>query len=205
MKKQPKVFTDFTFDPETHICRIGKIEIPTVTQLLQEFGLIDFSKVPEERLEYKRQIGIQTHHATALHDLNRLDENSVHPDIAPFILAYIKFRQVTKFEPEIEFIEKRLVSKKNRFGGGLDRIGSLDGKRVLIDLKCTWDMYPSTGPQTAGYDILVRENFGIKVQKRMGVLLKENQNFSITEFNDPEDHQTILSCNYLHHRKKRLY
>ena len=193
----------FEFHLKEHLYFYDRIQIPSVTQLLQEFGLLDLSKVPDDRLEHKRIIGVFTHLACAYYDLGRLDENTVDPAIAPFLLAYIKFKQVTKFKAN--FIELRMRSKKYRFAGTLDRQGEFKGPRDIIDLKCTYDMYPSTGPQIAGYDVLFNENHGAKATGRFGLLLKETQNFEVFEFQDPKDYNDILSCNYLHHRKDKIY
>lgn len=193
----------FDFNEEAHEYSMNGVVIPSCTGLLQEFGMLDFSSVPPDRLEYKRLLGAAVDIATDLYDDGLLDENSVDPRIAPYILAWIKFRQVTKFKPAKNKI--RMASKKWRFGGELDKYGAFKGSSDILDVKCTFHMYRSTGPQLAGYDILFKENYGIKTTGRYGVLLKPNENFEVFPFEDPKDYNDIQACAYLHHRKKGEY
>lgn len=191
----------FTFDEKTHRYFYDGQRIPNVTSLLQDYGLIDLSMVPPDRLEYKRQLGIAVHYATHLLDEHNLDESSLNPVIVPYVDAYRKFLEISGFEPKHS--ELKLFSKRWRFAGTLDRQGLLEYKgkllEVIIDLKCTWEMYPSTGPQSAAYQILFEENFGTKIKGRFGLQLKENGNYELYLYADPSDAQTFLSCLRLHH------
>lgn len=197
---------EFLFDQEKHIYRLNGEVIPSVTSLLSEFALYDLSKVPQDRLKYKQGLGIAVHYACDLLDDCRLDESSLHEDLVPYVNAYKKFREVTGFEPRHS--ELRMYSKKWKFAGTLDKQGPFEwqGKEQesIIDLKCVWSMYPSTGPQTEGYKILFNENFkDIKVKARFGLQLKESGNYEIFPFTDATDNSTFLSCLQLHYWRKR--
>lgn len=209
------------FDPVTHIGKVDGIVWPSVTQLLNEFKLTDFSMVPDERLEYKRILGTRVHHATALIDNCSFDEDHAKekfPEILPYLEAYRKFRTIEDFEPLPGTKETRIFSKKWKFHGAPDEPGikscSHDGYLHLIDYKCTYGMYPSTGPQLSGYDILLRENakeLGIPAEllrrqtKRYGLLLKPNGNYQLCPFNDPNDMQDFKACVWLYWRRRDFY
>lgn len=195
---------DFTFDAEKHIYLASGEVIPSVTQLLEEFKLYDLSRIPKDRLEYKQALGTAAHLACEYLDDCCLDESSLHPDVVPYVNAYRKFREITGFEPRHS--ELRMYSKKWKFAGTLDKQGPFiwGGKEQesIIDLKCVWSMYPSTGPQTEGYKILFEENHGIKIKARFGLQLKPNGNYEIFPFTDKQDNTTFLSCLHLHYWRK---
>lgn len=199
----------FEFDQKTHTYRLeGKI-IPNVTSLIQEGGLLDFSNVPKDRLEYKKVLGLAVDYACDLWERDNLDETSIDHRIKPYFEAYRKFRELSGFEPDLEKCQVPLYSKKWKFAGTNDLLGSLDGKTVIIDRKCTWAVYPAGGPQTYAYKILAEENYkGIKISKRFALKLNPVGNFDDLkehEFKDPNDEQDFKACLWLHHQKINKY
>lgn len=209
------------FDPVTHIGKVDGTIWPSVTQLLNEFKLTDFSCVPHDTLEYKRILGTRVHHATALIDNCTFDEDHAKenfPEILPYLEGYRKFRIIEDFEPLPGTKDTRYFSKLWKFHGAPDEPGVKpylnDGYLHLIDYKCTYAMYASTGAQLSGYDILLRENAkeaGIpkdilrKRTKRYGLLLKPNGNYELIPFNDPNDEQDFKACLHLHWQKRNKY
>ena len=197
----------FTFDQEKHIYRYNAEIVPSVTQLLNEFGLIDFSGVPIDILEYKRALGTAVHYAIELMEQDNLDEDSLGHEIKPYLDAYKRFREVTGFEPRAT--ENRLYSKKWRFAGTMDQQGihmtNLGGEEVIADYKCTWKLDAACGPQLQGYKILVEENFGIKIKKLFGLQLKPTGRYEFKEFKDPTDKQDFLACLWLWHQRVNKY
>lgn len=200
-----------SFDARTHTGRVDGVPWPSVTQLLNEFGLVDFSRVPDEVLERKRILGIRVHAATVLVDNGSLDEehfNASFPECVPYLEAYRKFRIVETFDPQYK--ENRYFSKKLRFHGAPDESGIhifKDGSGVLslIDYKCTFRMYESAGPQLAGYSMLLEECLGIKVKKRLGLLLKPTGHYDLVPFKDLDDFTDFRACLMLHWRKREHY
>ena len=195
------------FDFENHIYRWNGEIVPSVTQLLSEFKLIDFSGVPRDRLEFKRSLGVAVHYAIELLEQDNLDEESLSDEIKPYVNAYKRFREVTGFEPRAT--ENRLYSKKWRFAGTLDQQGihvtKIGGEEAIIDYKCTWKLYASCGPQLQGYKILFEENTGIKIKKLFGLQLKPTGHYEFQEFKDPNDKQDFLACLWLHWQKRNKY
>ena len=201
--------TLFEFDPERHIYTYGGVAEPSVTQLLQQFGIIDYSGVPKTRLEYKRVLGVAVHRACHLLDDCNLDEEKLSKPLIPYVEAYKKFCEVTGFEARSDITEKPLRSAKWRFCGSPDRQGLYTSKigdeEALIDLKCTWKLYNAVGPQLQGYKLLIEENYGIKIKRVFGLQLKETGNYDLKEFKDPSDKQDFLACVYLHWQLRNKY
>ena len=207
------------FDPVTHIARVDKVLWPSVAQLEREFKLIDFSMVPDERLIYKQQIGLRVHAASVLLDNGSLDEDhfdKTFPECVPYLDAYRKFRTIEDFAPIVK--EVRLFSKKWRFHGAPDEAGThlglYQGHLCVVDYKCSYIMYPATGPQCCGYEMLIRENadeLGIdkalfkKKVIRMGLLLKPTGNYDPIFFNDPRDMMEFQACVLLHWSRREKF
>jgi len=207
-KRQAELNTEF--DPKTHIGRVNGVIWPSVTQLLREFGIVDYSGVPHDRLEHKRKIGVRVGIATTMIDNGNLDEDHFKkhfPECVPYTEGYRKFRTIENFTPVRK--ETRYFSKKWKFHGAPDEQGIHSTKKgnryVIIDYKCTWKMYESTGPQTAAYKLLVKEALGIDVHDRYGLLLKPSGTYDLIPFKDPMDENVFLYCAVLHWQKRRRF
>ena len=196
-----------SFDPETHRYTVNGEAWPSVTQLLSEFKLVDFSMVPAERLEYKRVLGTRVHAATVLLDKGELDEdhfNESFPECVPYLNAYRKFREIESFEPVHK--EQRYFSKKWKFAGTPDEFGIINGDNYIIDYKCCFQVYPAVSTQLQGYKILLEENIkGIKIKKLLSLLLKKTGHYEITEHKDNQSKNDFLACLVLHWRRRNYY
>ena len=198
------------FDPITHIGRVNSVAWPSVTQLLSQFRLVDYSGVPYQRLEYKRRIGIVFVKAAYALDEGRLDEEAFekqYPEVIPYLDGYRKFREIENFEAQHK--EIRLFSKKWRFHGAPDEAGIVAGRLgnqlCIVEYKTTWEMQRSSTAQAAAYAMLMDECMGLKIKRRFGLLLKPTSNYELTEFKDPLDFQDFQACVYLHWRLRETY
>lgn len=161
---------DLTFDEVNHIYRRYGIIKPSVTQILQEVGLIDFSAVPKEVLERASNFGTAVHKTTELFDKKNLDFSSVSNAIIPYLDAWDQFAKT--YQIEFLAIEKMFYSAKYDYCGTIDRIvySNLLKKEILLDIKTTTSISPVAHLQTAGYAIGIdKPNIS-----RMIIQLKEN-------------------------------
>jgi len=182
--------TDLVFVEETHQYFLGGVELPSVTTVIDSV-LTDWSKIPRDTLEYARQRGTAVHTACELWDLDDLDEDTLDPAIAPYLIAYRSFLVDSGFVPEV--IEQRLVHRAFGFAGTLDRIGTLNGRRALIDLKSTEATVPSVGPQTAAYKAMA-ETPGGKIDGRYALLLRKNGTYRLIPCKDQSDWSIFMSA-----------
>lgn len=195
-----------SFDPKSHKYTIDGVIVPSVTGLIQEFGLVDYSAVPRNRLEYKRVLGMAVDLACSYLDRHELDKESLDERIRPYVEAYEKFCRVTGFEIDSDRSQTPMYSAKWLFGGTNDMVGLLNDQLVLIDRKCTWTIYQAAGPQLAGYEILWSEKFPKeKITKRLALQLKATGNYELEEFKEKMDYTDFLSCVHLHWRKRNHY
>lgn len=138
------------FDSETHTYRFNGAIVPSVTTILSDVGLYDFSNVPEETLKYAADRGTAVHLACEYHDKGILD--TVPDVIRPYFDQYLAF--LNDMDVEIVEIEKRVFCEKFLYAGTLDRIAvlkKLSGQPVLVDIK-TGQKSIAHQVQTAAYE-----------------------------------------------------
>lgn len=133
--------------------------LPRVSEILAATGLgFDQTGIPQARLEYAQLRGTALHRAIQWHHEGVLDESSLHPDVLPGFEAYQRFLKDTGHEPIASEIE--LVHITYGFMGHPDRVGWLNGRRVVIDFKYTdaFDFWP-VALQLSAYKLLWEANY----------------------------------------------
>jgi hypothetical protein len=180
--------TAFQFVEETHTYLRGGRIIPSVTQVLQEVGLVDYSHVEPEVLDAKARLGTAVHKAAHYFDEDDLNRESVVSEIVPYLTAWMRFREEARFTPRK--CETRGIATIDgmEYGYTFDRDGFLGEKPVLLDIKCTAAVEISWGPQTAAYEHALRQQDGI-VRQRAAVHLKPNGTYSLCLFKEARDYQ----------------
>lgn len=162
------------FDAETHIYTWRGKRVPSVTQVLKDTGLID----DQWYTERSRQIGQAVHLATEYDDLRKLREETVSVLIRPYLEAWRKFRAETGFTPLPDGIEQRVYNQFAQYAGTLDRIGTVGGTEVLLDIKTgapqSWHAL-----QLAAYAMALPEP---RRYRRARVQLKSDGTYRYTEF-----------------------
>ncbi len=186
----------FAFDPESHVYTLDGLVVPSVTQVLQGAGLVDFSHVSKGVLDRASAFGTAAHMATALEDEKSLDIFSMDPELQGPVDAWNKFKQDIGFIPEI--IEIPLYSDKYKFAGTPDRFGMIDKDKVLVDIK-TGAMTKATAIQTAGYEILAP----YKIKRRIGVQLLMDGTYKVHEYKEKSDKAVFLSALNIFNYKRR--
>ena len=152
----------FLFDEEKHEYTLDGIVLPSVTQIIQEAGLSDYSFVNETVLKAAANFGTAAHLACELEDYKDLDYDSLNPELRPYLNGWNKFKKDTGFI--CEEIEKRVYSKKYLYAGTLDRVGPLFKRKALVDIKTGTSLPKWIRLQTAGYKIIYNEGLKIKDQ-----------------------------------------
>lgn len=72
---------------------------------------------------------------------------------------YVDFTR--RFNPEHDMIEQNFISEKLGYAGTVDRISTINGKKMLIDIKTSGAIYPSYWLQLAAYfKLYLTENIG---------------------------------------------
>ena len=168
----------FRFDEQTHSYFNGRGErVPSVTQILNAVGLVNYDGIPSAVLDHKAEIGKAAHSAAWFHDEGDLDWETLDPEVEPYVRGWEKFRNETNFSPEL--IEYRGIATVNcyEYGFTLDRIGKFNGHQTLLEIKCTANVEMSWGAQTAAYCMAMRDRYPTLF--RMAVHLRPNGTYSL--------------------------
>lgn len=130
-----------TFEPITHSYFWNGARVPSVTQILEDCAIIDYSFLPPGTREMALRRGSEVHEATHFDDEGDLDEGWMQENQghAPYVEAWRLFRAQTGFIPDM--IEHRAYQERYGFAGTLDRSGTfkINGQGradAIVDLKC---------------------------------------------------------------------
>lgn len=193
-----------TFNEELHQYKLDGVVIPSVTQVLQGVGIIDFSGIPIARLDAARIFRIAAHKATALSDKGTLDEKELDENLRPYLDGWRLFRQEYGFIPAL--IEQPLFSKIYRVAGTPDRIGNwrIDDSIIIPDIKTGFELSPTHAIQLAGYELIFKEDLKVKSKiRRLSVLLNEKGKYKIQEYKDKNDLSVFLSALSVYNFKEK--
>lgn len=186
----------FSFDEATHTYYYDGFEVPSVTQIMKNAGIIDDRFYNEEA----RIRGSAVHLATQYLDEGDLDWDSLDDLIVPYVKAYQKFKLDSGFVPE--FIEKRIYHKAKPgmavcidYAGTLDRAGIfadfLPQKRcdLIRDKYAVIDLKTGSIPEWAGIQ-LAAYALGLlpKMPRRFALLLKKDGKYKLQEFKKSSDY-----------------
>jgi hypothetical protein len=162
----------------------GERELPSVTTILKEQGLINADWFTEEA----RLRGDYVHLACRMVDDDELDDATLDPKILPYVDAYRKFLAVT--QPDWTYVEHRVFDEVLGYAGTLDRAGMVQGTKYLIDIK-SGTVPSSVGPQTAAYRRCLPEPH---TWKRAALQLKADGSFALHNLTDRSDERIFLAA-----------
>lgn len=186
---------ELTFDPDKHEYRLDGVLIPNVTTVLQSVGMVDYSCIDRDVLEYAQTRGTYIHQATALYDENDLDEEKLSKSLKPYVEAWKLFRQQSDFIPGE--IEQKKHHATYLYAGTADRAGSIHGKPAIVDIKPPFSK-PWWQIQTAAYALMWFPNV---IAFRMAVSLHPDGSYRIHRHVDARDKQIWLSALAVHNWK----
>jgi hypothetical protein len=163
----------FAYSEPTHQYFIDGVEVPSVTTILKSAGIID----DRFYTEAGRERGTAVHLACQLLDEDDLDFDSVAEEISGYLKAYQAFKKDSGFKPLK--IEEGVYNRVYQYAGRYDRLGEIDGKIVLMDIKTgaipKWVELQLLGYETAIVDMgRAFQNFVNPVEELFALQLREN-------------------------------
>ena len=119
-------------DKATHTYRRGSVVLPSVTQVLEDVGIIDYSFLPGETRDAALERGRKVHTLTQYDDEGDLDESTVRPELMPYLDGWRKFRGESGIgQRQIILIEHAMMYEFS-YAGTVDRV--FDGA-FIVDIK----------------------------------------------------------------------
>lgn len=191
------------FDAEAHVYAIGDRRLPSVTQVLADVGVADFSD-PHFSDDVKAR-GRRIHHAIALDVEEALDDDTVTAELQPYIEGWRRF--VAESSVEIEFWERPVCDPALGYAGTLDGIvilpqGRGPTRRTVLDVKRA--LYPSAGPQVAAYARCARDLYPSPVLlNRAALVLPGDGSYRLHMLVDATDEYTFLAALRLYHWRRQ--
>lgn len=170
------------FDPESHTYTVGGVEIPSVTEVCAPLTAGKY--VPSGVVDHAAARGTRVHELCALFDMDALPDE-IETECLPYLAAWQRFCR--DYRPEWEYIEHPMHAGVNglEVAGTVDRIGLIDGKRMVVDIKTAQSMDRASKValccQLEAYSHLAFQN-GIEVlETGMGVQLMRDGSYRIQE------------------------
>lgn len=159
----------FQFDEATHTYLFGerRERVPSVTQIMNGVGIVDYSHIPADVLKRAAERGTRAHKACEYLLSKDLNWDTVSDEIFGYVTACEKFLADTGFTADEAMIERQGVHELNgmRYGYRLDAEGMLNGKRALIDFKCTASVQKHWGIQLAAYELAASSRLGERCRR----------------------------------------
>ena len=177
------------FDPTTHIYTTDYgSEIPSVTERIRRGGLLGpaaqfYSPESADR-------GTAVHLACADRDQGRDVSVFLKGEFGGFLTSYIKWCDA--MEPVWTSIETPQYSPRYQTAGTADRVGTINGKPVVVDMK-TGGKAHHHGVQVAFYD-LIHDDLPPRQRRRIVLYLRANGRMAQSvEFSSPYDYTQAVS------------
>jgi ATP-dependent exoDNAse (exonuclease V) beta subunit len=190
-----------TFVPDTHeYFDASGQRVPSVTQVLQAAGLIDFSGVPSAILLAAQARGTRVHKAAHYLTENALDWASVDESERGYVEACALFLSTAQFE--VLGQERRLFHRVHRYAGTCDIIGWWGGRPAVADYKTGNPNDVAADIQLAAYAEALRSDLPIEWLdasattpiERVSVRLFKDGRFSAELYPDSRDFSIFLAC-----------
>ena len=123
---------DIFFEEQTHTYIVDGMEVPSVTTILNYMSDVEYSKVNPSVLEQAARRGSLVHEYTELMDYDAMPDE-VEYEVAGYLEAYAKF--LRDYKPDWDGVEKMTYSEEFYYIGTIDRIGKIDGRKCIVDIK----------------------------------------------------------------------
>lgn len=171
----------FEYDKEKHIYTYAGIEMPSVTQTIND--VLQTGKYLRDKESY----GKMFHLATELYDKGTLDETKLDERLKPGLEKYKEVKE--RLNLKYKKIEAPVYSMLNWVAGCIDRVTEDDR---IIDIK-TGAILPYYRLQTAAYKSIWEEMYGEKIKGRLILQITKDCKIKITEHSDKRDIKDWLS------------
>lgn len=190
------------FDPEKHLYILDGNELPSVTEICRFLNYDVAAGAKPWLWDAAADRGTRVHEWCMLHDYGDLYEADVEADALGYVKAYIAFCR--DYGPEWELIEHPMACAAVGYGGTLDRLGKIDGKLSLLDIKTTSVLRKvPLAAQLAGYETLLMNDPERKwrVESFYGLHLKNDGCYDLVPI--APDYESFDVCLMLHNKLKR--
>lgn len=182
------------FYDKGHIYELDGETLPSVSELTRFLSREIYSDVSQFRLDRAAERGAKVHRLTEA--LDKYGEAEAQPDVLPYLQAYVKFRR--EHTVTWEQIERAMYHPDRLYAGTIDRLGMVDGKRCIVDIKTSSQIKkPLYTAQLNLYRLMLPE----PVEALYILHLKPDGSYRLVEL--PIDDVLASACITLHQALKK--
>lgn len=186
-----------TFNEDAHEYQVNGEIIPSVSEIIRFIAREVYGEVVQSVLDNAADRGTRVHKATQMLDV--VHDVECDEDIVPYVQAYVQFLRDHK--PKWDAIEKSFYNPECKYCGTVDRIGDLDGKKTLVDIKTSSSLQKVLyGAQLNLYRMGLKAN-GVEVERIVILHLTKDKGYKIVEI--PIDDEVANACLTLHNALKK--
>ena len=173
-----------TYDDERHAYTVNGKRVPSVTEITGILTADKYSGGNDAVLAQAQRRGTEVHELCEQIDCGiPVEEMEIAPELVGYVQAYINFLQ--DWNPEWDYLEKIVYT--DSFAGRADRIGRIDGKTVIADIKTTASMDRlsklALAAQLYGYAVAWCDmDPGHTAQRLFGIQLKKDGKYTLHEY-----------------------
>lgn len=188
--------SEFRFEEANHSYWLGAKRLPGTTAVLALLG--GYEGIPAHILRKAADRGTAVHKVTELDDAGTLDYGSLDDSLIGYLMGWHRFKD--EMRPEILDAEVADYHPQLLYAGTRDRRLILHGKAraklSILDIKSSYMLMPTTGPQTAAYEAIYNATAekDEQVQHRYGLKLKPDGTYELKEYKDRGDFNTFVSA-----------
>ena len=171
-----------SYDPATHTYRIDGVAVPSVTQVVDVITASERSAINPAVLAQAARRGTLVHEYTESIDYGiPLEEIEIEPALAGYVQSWLRFKRDWLFTPL--HIEKPLYDAEAGYAGRIDRIGTVNGRSAIVDIKTTTNFDRmakiALACQLAGYERLCMDEIISAPYSKYGVQLKKDGTYTV--------------------------
>ena len=157
--------------------------LPSVSEITRFISREVYGDVTQFRLDNAAGRGTKIHKATEI--LDKYGKAEIDDEYVGYLRAYVLFR--TEHKVEYEKIEYATHHLGNGFAGTIDRFGTIDGERAILDIKSSYAVQKVL--YGAGQNLYrqMLEAQGFKVDKLYILHLKNDGTYKLIELEKSDE------------------
>ena len=126
-----------TYDEANHAYTVDGRRVPSVTEIAGILTAGKYGDMNQAMLEQAKRRGTAVHELCEAIDCGIDPEDlDIPPELVGYVNAYLAF--LRDWRPEWDYIEKMVYTQS--YAGRADRIGNIEGKPCIVDIKTTANM-----------------------------------------------------------------
>jgi hypothetical protein len=168
------------FDEARHRYTLDGRELPSVTTILKDAGLVDYSYGND----YARERGSVVHKAIHLELTTGLDWSTLDEPLHPYVSAALL--AIEELGAKVRYTERRVASRIFGYAGTLDLGLDLRRDFEIWDLK-SGEPPEATGIQLSGYAEALFEETGERARALRALRLYPDGTYKLTTYNDRQN------------------